>query len=1293
MTLNSDGTDFDSELQDTELSKNKLLRLALINSYLKGQYHIVDIDKNTILTGRNGTGKTSLMAATVPFFGVKLSKIVNQSGVKDSFVDFYLPHANSYLVYEYIRQGVKKCVILRNDNGTQQFSFVNAKLKESWFVKQTSKDSKILLFSEVRANIEADGVFISNDVPQMSYEAIISNCPNYRLRKIISADKTIKEISKLRQDFSLATGKGSFYGFAPISSNILNTKLNFGEICEFLVEAMRSERKITDTDLTLKNNDIDISGLVYQRDTWNKIDGLRDFFDELARQTGNYLQNQSHLSQNITKAEALSKAIAIKLASAERFIEKQRVSIGATEQELRQLNNQRSDKTTQIDKAIKNLSYDITRLEAQKQAFLTGDNGRYQPLHQLQTMAANKPILDQQMKQLDERLQTYQAQFSEANIVIKQIEDNFEKEKRDIDDRKKDNLAILDKAASDIKYENGQALSNLETTRSRRLEENQQAFDSFLEPLTDHMQKLEIKAALLEQSIPNTTISETFKDRIVEIDNEINAINDSKDKAFKDNSAIKDLIYDNDRNLNKLQDQDRSINEVIERTRQQKQELEGLIQGESLHSFLIQSEEASPELMPVIDTIKSAINPKLLSLNNLSPQFDNAFEDKLSLDTTLSFYGLIIDTQKIAPSAIKSRNQISEDILKLGGDIANQLERLEKNKEALDEVLQQRKNHQQNQHQITALIGSLEQRLKDVQNDKKQTQLQAQTDINKRKAELLDQLKQLRDQIAARVNEKKRGQQSFEDNKVAIDQEIAAKKEAQAAFYDNQQRAIEKDKNQVHQNAKNEHDEALKRRDKAILNKGYDSSEIDRANLEKQQLETQIKEALDAKLRCEQYQSFMQDDYQVVHKLTQEKSQLDKDRLAIDLKFKDAIQRKSDEHQQLKTTLDKMVDTAKTAELSLKTLNTEKFQASQYLTNSAQVDEDQKLKDSLLLEYQSQKLLGLSHNVSKISRSLRDASEQSLQIAKHCKEILNKVKQPFYQNQSFGALLNDSETQGDWLKEADRLIDYMNHEHENKRDLIIGLYTIQAQKINDFKHSLDKADEALSGFARRINHTSQQVCQNLCSLAIESLKITLTSNIKKNTWYITLNEFSKAYDTWRDANFHDRSLMPSADLLLKLDKVDKDIGQNKLNIRLADEFRIEIVAKQRGQEEKATPRSKEFADLGSNGTMRIAQLVVYLALLGVISDDDSAELKFCIDESAVVDPDNTQELLSLLDKFNITTICAAPEKPHDDVIPLFFNNIHCSFDTKNMQFLISQIDDMSKLTSKFELESAGVFDI
>lgn len=47
------------------------------------------------------------MGAIVPFFGTKLSSISKKPEVHKVFIEFYLPYANNYIVYDYVRDDKK----------------------------------------------------------------------------------------------------------------------------------------------------------------------------------------------------------------------------------------------------------------------------------------------------------------------------------------------------------------------------------------------------------------------------------------------------------------------------------------------------------------------------------------------------------------------------------------------------------------------------------------------------------------------------------------------------------------------------------------------------------------------------------------------------------------------------------------------------------------------------------------------------------------------------------------------------------------------------------------------------------------------------------------------------------------------------------------------------------------------------------------------------------------------------------------------------------------------------------
>jgi hypothetical protein len=102
-----------------------LHRIILINCHLPGFVEL-DVNGHSNICGTNASGKTTLQRLIPVFYGELPSKVVPKTRKK--FDDFYLPHANSYLIYEYSREEGQVCqvVLTRKNNDGVQYRFVNA---------------------------------------------------------------------------------------------------------------------------------------------------------------------------------------------------------------------------------------------------------------------------------------------------------------------------------------------------------------------------------------------------------------------------------------------------------------------------------------------------------------------------------------------------------------------------------------------------------------------------------------------------------------------------------------------------------------------------------------------------------------------------------------------------------------------------------------------------------------------------------------------------------------------------------------------------------------------------------------------------------------------------------------------------------------------------------------------------------------------------------------------------------------------------------------------------------------
>lgn len=102
-----------------------LHRIILINCHLPGFVEL-DVSGHSNICGTNASGKTTLQRLIPVFYGELPSKVVPKTRKK--FDEFYLPHANSYLIYEYQREDGHQCQVVLTRKGSDgvQYRFIGA---------------------------------------------------------------------------------------------------------------------------------------------------------------------------------------------------------------------------------------------------------------------------------------------------------------------------------------------------------------------------------------------------------------------------------------------------------------------------------------------------------------------------------------------------------------------------------------------------------------------------------------------------------------------------------------------------------------------------------------------------------------------------------------------------------------------------------------------------------------------------------------------------------------------------------------------------------------------------------------------------------------------------------------------------------------------------------------------------------------------------------------------------------------------------------------------------------------
>ncbi len=108
---------------------NKIILIESANV----RYSEVNVDGNVHFIGTQGVGKSTLLRALLFFYNANQLKLGIPIG-KKSFVDFYFPYQNSYIIYEVSRETGAFCVMVFKSQGRVCFRFLDTQYDKKYFI-------------------------------------------------------------------------------------------------------------------------------------------------------------------------------------------------------------------------------------------------------------------------------------------------------------------------------------------------------------------------------------------------------------------------------------------------------------------------------------------------------------------------------------------------------------------------------------------------------------------------------------------------------------------------------------------------------------------------------------------------------------------------------------------------------------------------------------------------------------------------------------------------------------------------------------------------------------------------------------------------------------------------------------------------------------------------------------------------------------------------------------------------------------------------------------------------------
>ena len=109
-----------------------LNKIILINS-ASVKYAEINVDGNVHFIGTQGVGKSTLLRAFLFFYNANQQKLGIPVG-KKSFVEFYFPYQDSYIIYEVVRETGPYCIMAFKSQGRVCFRFINSAYDKKYFI-------------------------------------------------------------------------------------------------------------------------------------------------------------------------------------------------------------------------------------------------------------------------------------------------------------------------------------------------------------------------------------------------------------------------------------------------------------------------------------------------------------------------------------------------------------------------------------------------------------------------------------------------------------------------------------------------------------------------------------------------------------------------------------------------------------------------------------------------------------------------------------------------------------------------------------------------------------------------------------------------------------------------------------------------------------------------------------------------------------------------------------------------------------------------------------------------------
>lgn len=1181
-----------------------LRRIILIATHLPGVVEL-KLDGHTNVCGTNASGKTTLQRLVPVFFGELPSKVVPRT--RKRFSEFYLPHANSYLIYEYEREEGQICqaVVTRKDGESVQYRFVAAPFAaEQLLVEVQGNQVQPMLQEQWLKQLKQLGIDYSNKIQSTSeFRAVIQN--DASVGRANSRENT--RLRQMAARYSLVAPKHRIRHMEKLVSAV-HAKEGKMDTLRTMLAAIFEEDGLVKPTTTVRNTKAR-EWITQMRQT-KRLQGLHQEFQHIRQQAQKLQQTEEQLQQLKPVLEADFQRLKTERADTQQQLSKlEQQQVGEKQQfdaKEEQLNSQLSETNAELDTSS-------ARLDAIQQKY---DRYLDSDMEQLDKDMQALPLWRENLEQQQEHYQILIEQHKDLESQLLQQKNKLNESLERLRVKNQSKIKTIDAEKAVVKKRQESKETELRGAYEKRRDQQMEQFEQELAQLTERVPELQYQAKhpqLNDVEQENLALAEK---RLELAQRGWQQSSEAKTAAERDWQAAR-LERDN---------ADQALIDTRRQTRLAQEQLGGIHrqlspeQG-SLRHFLRENLDGWEQ------SVGKLIHAQLLERKDLSPEMGEPCQGLMGVKLDLG----LIESPDYAQDeeALKLSLQQADKQLELCRQQQKEAENLLERAHQQAEVQRAKVEEQQRRFELA------DQEVRYASDAKLRVQQEQRLALDKRKAQAQKQLDALQKQKAFKQKEKAEAleqlKQDFEEQLL----EFRSGWQEELAVLDEQIQELE---GQVEQK-REQNREQIKQLEEAfnqeLAKKDIDPRKLQDLKAAVDGLKVRIHEVAGRRDELNEYKGFIELDWQKLRpQLLEQEAELKSTKQHL----QQQRSAHSSQYQRRKAELGGQVQEKEQVIHHIGSLLTEVAPLIRQLGG---------LKFNYQIEQDNTLNLGdQQERISRCNESLESHNRLESKLKQQLNEFENMLGKDAGKDfidtmqQSF-AVLDEQADCRDKLPILERLLSIL----ESKAKQIVEQGETIGQDLADFFKVFSDINRKIAAQSKRL---TDEVADDLVLDGIAKSEVKILSTVDELNFWTPLKNFAQAWSNWRASGVE----MPGDEYLDSLADV-VEVLPNDASFSIESLLRLELRLNEGGSD-LVIKNDRQLLESSSHGMAYLILCKFLLAFTRLLRNQADIRVHWPIDEIGTLAYHNVEKLFNACDANRIDILGAFPN-PESEVLMLFKN--------------------------------------